>query len=379
MGRVFKPKYRRTTTGEVVTSKNYHAEWQGADGKTHRKKVGPDRREALEFLVRMEAREKRVRQGLDPDPGASADRARPLAELVPLYLDVLAARDTDGGYRALVRDQLTRICRDCGWLVWSDITADSLLIFLGGRRDRDGNSPATLNGYLRTAKGFANWLADRLDAKSPLRRLKPFPEDVDRRRSRRVLADAELSALIAAAERSKRRGRQVLSGRDRAMLYRVAAYTGLRAGELASLTPAAFDLAHTPPVVTVPAKHSKGRRVEPVPLPAHLAAKLRAWLKGRPKTAPVWPGDWAKHRRQVDWLATDLKNAGVAARDAQGRRCTFHGLRRAFVTRLIRAGGLIHEVRRLARHKDVKTTLNYYTDADLGQLGGVADRLPDVG
>lgn len=378
MGRVFRPKYQRKS-GEWVRSANYHAEWQGADGRTKRKKVGTDRREALEFLVRMEQRENRIRQGLDPEPGNGGDRSRPLQDLIPVYLDVLTARDTDGDYRTLVRDYLTRTCRDCSWHVWADITPDSLLLFLGRRRESAGNGPATLNSYMRVAKGFTNWLAERLDEKPPLKKLKPFPEEVDRRRSKRILTDAEFAALVAATEAGKRRGRQRLSGADRAMLYRVAAYTGVRASELAKLEPSAFDLTHVPPVVTVEAKDSKGKRAEPIPLPAHLVERLKAWLKAKPRGLPVWPGDWAKHRRQVRWLATDLRRAGVAEKDDKGRRCNFHSLKRRYVVRLIQSGANIDEVRRMARHRDVKTTLNYYTDADLTQLGAVADRLPDAG
>ena len=46
------------------------------------------------------------------------------------------------------------------------------------------------------------------------------------------------------------------------------------------------------------------------------------------------------------------------------------------MTRLIEAGGKPHEVRRMARHRDVKTTLDYYAEVDLPDLGRLADRLP---
>ena len=138
------------------------------------------------------------------------------------------------------------------------------------------------------------------------------------------------------------------------------------------------DLLGSPPTVTVEAKDAKGRRREPVPLPAHLAGVLRPWLATKAPNAPVWPGRWAAQRKQVHWFARDLARAGVAVFDARGQRATFHGLRRSFVVRLIRAGGLIHEVRRMARHKDVATTLNYYTDTDLDSLGKLADKTPPL-
>lgn len=385
MGRVFRPKFIDRKTGEARQTPNWYAEWQGADGRTRRKKVGPRRDLANEFLAKMEECERRVRLGLDPAPTPNTDRLKPLGSLLTEYLGVLEARDTRREYRALVKDYLTRTFAGCGWSTWPDITADSLLKFLGRRRSGEGvrcgkqagrgNGPATLNSYLRVAKGFCNWLAERMDVQSPLRKLKPFPEEVDRRRSKRILTDDELKRLIEAAERGKRSGRQILSGRDRAMVYRVAAYTGLRKGELAELMPRDFRLNAEPPVVAVPAAESKGKREEPIPLPSHLAAMLREYLAHKVPDRRIWPGRW----RHVEWLATDLKNAGVMEFDDRGRRVTFHSLKRRYVVRLIQAGAKIHEVRRLARHRDVKTTLNYYTDTDLADLGKLAEKLGGVG
>ncbi|HLQ46929.1 MAG TPA: hypothetical protein VK137_19445 [Planctomycetaceae bacterium] len=59
----------------------------------------------------------------------------------------------------------------------------------------------------------------------------------------------ELARLIHATEKSQMTSRG-LDGSTRAMLYRVAMMTGLRASELASLTAASFDLTADPPTVT---------------------------------------------------------------------------------------------------------------------------------
>jgi integrase len=377
MGRTFKPWYYNRHRNKVHV-KNWYAEWQGADGETHRKKVGPDKRAAEAFLLKMEDAAARQRVGLDPTPTADL-KAAPLGKLQDEYLALLAARDTGPEYRAAVADHLTRIRAGCRWAVWPDVSGDSLLLWLGKRRDQKGNGPATLNSYLRSAKGFTNWLADRFGAANPLKKLKPYPEQVDRRRSRRILTDPELGALVAAAERCPPRGRAAFSGRDRAMLYRVAAYTGLRASELAALEPESFDLAARPPVVTVEARDSKGKRVEPVPVPGHLVEVLRPWIAAKPAGTRLWPGRWAELRQQGDWLARDLRRAGVAELDARGRRVTFHSLKRRYVVGLIRAGGQVDEVRRLARHTDARTTFGYYTDENLPDLGRLADRLPPPG
>lgn len=372
MGRVYRPWYYNVRR-ERVTVASWYAEWQTVEGKTRRKKVGKDKRLAVAYLAKVEAEVARVRAGVAA-PDASGDATRPLDQMAELYLEELAGRDTSESYRQLVQDYLARILRECKWLLWSDVRPSDLTRFLARRRQEFRNGPATLNSYLRTAKGFCNWLAERIGTTSPLKRLKAYPEEVDRRRSKRILTDTELAALIAAAETSTS-SRSRFSGRDRAMLYRVAAYTGIRAGELASLTPSNFHMNRTPPVVEVEARDAKGKRTEPVPIPAMIADVIRDWLAGKPRSGKLWPGNWADNRKQRDWLERDLKRAGIEAADDRGRRVTFHSLKRRYVVRLIEAGAKIHEVRRLARHRDIKTTLEYYTDEQLADLGALADKL----
>lgn len=256
----------------------------------------------------------------------------------------------------------------CGWRRWRDVTESSLLGFLAAKRVE--RSPATANAYLRSAKGFAKWYSVRIEASNPFRSIRAFNEEVDRRRARRILTDEEFAKLLAAAEAAPRRYNCRIRGRDRAVLYRLAAYTGLRASELASLTPASFDLQSTPPTVTIEAANAKARRRESLPLHDHVASFLREWLSGRNASAKLWPGLWAKHKQQVRWLARDAKRAGIEG------PVSFHDFRRRFVTRLIRSGIDVDLVRRLARHRDVKTTLDYYAESDLPELGEAVNRMP---
>lgn len=383
MGRVFHPTYR-DRRGATKQAKNWYVEFTDTNGKTRRRKVGRDKRLAEQVLARELARVERERNGY-AGPDAAA-RTRKLADWASEYQGVVAARGRSPGYLKGIEDHLAVLLPGCGWQLWPDVTADSITLYLGRRREAGGkrgfekkatgNSPATLNAYLRTAKGFARWVAERLGEPNPLRGVRPFNEQVDRRRSKRVLTDDELAALIAAAEKCPPRARADFSGPDRAMLYRVAAYTGLRASELASLTPMCFDLDASPPTVTVDPKVDKSRREQPIPLPGHLVSALRPWLAGRDRAARLWPGTWAKDRRQQVWVKRDVRRAGIAARDERGRGVTFHGLKRKYVSLLIRSGAEVDDVRRLARHKDARTTIDYYTDRTLRQLGDIADRLP---
>jgi integrase len=75
--------------------------------------------------------------------------------------------------------------------------------------------------------------------------------NVDRKHVRRPLSADEFAKLLRAAERGPELQR--IGGRDRAMLYLLAAYTGYRRNEIGSLTVQSFDFESKPPTLTVAA------------------------------------------------------------------------------------------------------------------------------
>src|SRR5262249_46556656 len=157
---------------------------------------------------------------------------------------------------------------------------------------------------------------------NPLAALAPVNVKADLRHERGALSGAEFDALIRATRAAGTfRG---LSGGDRAALYLVAAYTGLRAAELASLTPASFDLDSATPKVRVRACYTKNGDPATLPLRPDLAGWLRAYLAGKPSGDPVWPGPWWKRAAFI--LRHDLGLAGVPYLDAEGRFRDFHSL-----------------------------------------------------
>lgn len=102
---------------------------------------------------------------------------------------------------------------------------------------------------------------------------------VDRRHDRRALSADEFSRLLQAAE--KGRLVEATPGADRAMLYILAAWTGLRKGEIGSLTLANFRLGAKPPTVTIAAAYSKHRREDTQVLHPEVVRTFRQWLKLR--------------------------------------------------------------------------------------------------
>ncbi|HUY31631.1 MAG TPA: hypothetical protein VMV69_02550 [Pirellulales bacterium] len=156
---------------------------------------------------------------------------------------------------------------------------------------------ATSNHRLGAAKAFTRWLVrDRRAPDNALAHLSAMNAKVDVRRERRTLDPAEFVALIEAARRGE--AFRELSGPDRALLYMLAANTGLRANELASLTRASFNLEGDPPTVTVEAGYSKRRRRDVLPLRADLVVRLCPFLSTFDLKAPGLPQN--RRKAKVD-------------------------------------------------------------------------------
>ncbi len=211
-----------------------------------------------------------------------------------------------------------------------------------------GVGVATTNHYLTAIKGFTRWLGPARENRFPtdplacLARMNAAAAGL--RRRRRALDPAEFAALLAAA----RGGRPFrgLTGPDRAALYALVARAGLRASELASLSPASFDFAA--PSVTVGAAYSKRRRTDVQPLPAETAEQLRAYVKDRPAASPLWPGSWPDDGAEM--VRLDLAAAGIAYIDADGLAYDFHALRHQFISDMVNAGVHPKDAQTLARH-----------------------------
>ena len=180
------------------------------------------------------------------------------------------------------------------------------------------------------------------------------------------------------------------------MLYFVAGATGLRASELASLTPDSLRLDAITPTVIVEAAYSKHKRRDEVPLHPMLVEELRGWVAGKPLDGPLWPGKWAKHNEAGDLIRRDLEAArgswiGEAAtdtervareesdfltyRDSAGRVADFHALRHRFVTELVKAGVAPKDAKELARHSTITLTMDRYAHVGIRDTAAAVAKL----
>jgi integrase len=304
-------------------------------------------------------------------------RQRPIEVHLEEFRKHLQARRVGESQVKLVVYRAERIIEACRVRILSDLSASRVQKFLADLR-ADGLSIQTSNHYLRAIKQFSRWLLrDRRAGEDPLAFISMLNVATDRRHDRRPLTETEFTALIAATTTGKTMSR--LTGQDRAMLYTVAAYTGLRASELASLTSGSFRLDETPPTVTVLAGYSKHRRQDVLPLHLSLVESLRPWLAGKKPDTPIWPGTWARGKRAGKTLQRDLKVAGIPYIDDQGLFADFHALRHTFVTNMIKSGINPKTAQSLARHSTIDLTMNVYTKLTIADQASAISSLPALG
>ena len=146
-----------------------------------------------------------------------------------------------------------------------------------------------------------------------------------------------------------------LPGTD--VFYAMAAYTGMRAGEIAGLTKRKVDLKRR--LITVAAsydKSTKSKRVRHVPILDPLLPRLREWKIG--VHGPLMFANSAGNMRQKsdrifqETLHRCLQRAGLG-------RIRFHDLRHTFASHWVMKGGDLFKLQKILGHSTPQMTLRY--------------------
>jgi integrase len=328
-----------------------------ADGKILDVSLGTSDKQAAETKRSQLLREKEhERVGLIPSKGARDAAQRKLAQHLQEFLGDLRAKGRNGRYIGGVEYCLGQLIDQCGWNFPQNITADSFVKW----RSSQSKAPKTLNEYLISAKGFANWLtAQRRIAVNPLASVRNVETRGREVRSRRAFDDSEFAALLSVA------------GAQR-IVYMTAALTGIRHGELGELRWGDINLAGEKPSVTVRASVSKNHKQACLPLHPVLVAALKEF-----RPAGAASGDLAFKgvvpRSKI--FNGHLKAAKITKVDTQGRVVDFHSLRHTFCTNLHRAGVPQREAMELMRHNDPRLTATTYTDTSLLSLQSAVQKI----
>lgn len=243
---------------------------------------------------------------------------RPLTDHLEDFRRELYARARSEKYVRITCTRVKEVIEGCRFQWIADLSASKVMEWLADQRREEAFGGKTSNYYLRDVKSFCAWLVkDQRTGHNPLIHLSGL--SVEDKPVRRILEPEEFKRFIAAASAGEVLRRR--SGKDRVILYLLAANTGFRAEELASLKPSSFDLDGQ--TVTVEAGYSKRRRRDVQPIRPDLAEVLRVYLADRPAGELLWPGSWSNHGAEL--VREDLAAARAAwikeAKTEQERRC----------------------------------------------------------
>jgi len=369
MASIFRQQYTmKDATGKTVhkQSKFWYIDYKaGRDGQRKRVKGFKDKTATTQLAAKLEREAELADAGIVDR--FKEHRLRPLSEYLEEFRKSLG--DTTKHARCTYK-AVKKAFDACKFYRWGDISASKFLGYLNTQKKECDMSQRTFNAYVKAGKQFCKWaVQDQRAAESPLQHLK-CETITQRKRTRRALELDEIRGLLATTQAAPERFG--LTGYERALLYRLAVETGLRASELRSLTVSSFDFAAR--TVTVTAANAKNKREGTLPLRADTAAELQGFFTGKLPTALAFKVP----EKTADMLKADLAEAGIEYVDDSGRVFDFHALRGQCASLLAASGAHPKTAQTILRHSDVNLTLNAYTHTLRGQESEAVENLPDL-
>ncbi len=235
-----------------------------------------------------------------------------------------------------------------------------------------GKAGKTIANITEAIVSFCNWCAIRgYLSENPLAKLSRV--DATPESQYRALTVDETRRLLEVAPDHLR------------LLYAVAMVTGLRAGELRSLTREHLDTERGG--LRLDPAWTKNRQPGFQPLPKRMIRQLESFCGSGivqslyqqffrkfvcPKDALLYvPSHPARE------LDKDLRAAGIPKSTPEGK-IAFHALRTSFVTLTYEAGATHKEAQELARHSTPGLTANTYARTRNERLAGITERVADT-
>ena len=404
--RIFRSSYKARGSEETILTRRWYIELRDHRNIIRRLKAYNDKSqsEALGRTVLKLVENRTSGDGLTPELSRALERltdstkktlaewglieqskltgSKTLAEHIGDWQADLLARGNTKQHAELSAHRVESLAKACGFRFYSDISAAKVQQELAGRRKDTADAKGKLirglsiqstNSYLSCIKSFCRWMThERRATSSPVEYLDGQNVATDKRHSRRMLNQSDFAKLLTAAQAGPER--HGMTGGERALIYELAATTGLRASELASLTAGSFCLGESPSV-TIAAKSAKNRTAASLPLRADMAVKLAAFMAKKLPAAVVFARLDKFNAARI--IRIDLKAAKIPYSDESGNVFDFHALRHQFISNLAAAGVHPRTAQELARHSDIKLTMNRYTHVLRGELDKAVDLLPD--
>jgi len=261
---------------------------------------------------------------------------------------------------------LRKIIEGCKFSFWSDVRASDIESYFagrrkqGGRRKKDGChkkalSKKTVGYYVKAFRQFCTWMQEekRIN-KIPVIRCERAPKNY----GRAFELDDFQKLLEVALSGPEREG---LSGYVRYVCYIFAVETGLRRGELRSLTPASFDFKDN--TVFVSGDHTKNGEDAVQEFSVKTAGLLKEFIANKMPGVQLFP---VPNRSSI-MIKADCQAAGVEVVDNTGRSLNFHSLRHTCGSFLAASNAHPKVIQEVMRHKDINLTMSRYTHILRGQ------------
>ncbi len=377
-----------------------------------------DEQAARSVLAKLERRAELVKsEVLTPKEDQIADhQGIAITEHFDAFENTLRSKGVTDGHRKETRRCLDRLAVECQFRRLSDLKRGLLEKWLT-HESAKGMSARTRNAYQGAVVCFCNWCSecDRLAA-NPFDGMPKANENADRKRIHRAMDESELVTLLDVARRrplleamtvrkGKRKGEAYAKLRDetkaslerlgweRALTYKSLILTGLRKGELASMTVGRIHFDAVLPYLELNAADEKNRQGSAIMLRDDLADDIRQWLGAeliRLRAEAMQRGEPIPARLPAEMplfnvpagllriLNRDLKAAGISKVDERGRTLDIHALRMTFGTLMSKGGVAPRTAQAAMRHKSLDMTMQVYTDPKLLDVRGALDALPTL-
>jgi len=415
--KVYKRTYKDKKTGKIKQCRRHVVDFIDNNHVRRRLPAFPNKRESERVAEKIDLLLAHRGRLLDPELSRWLSQIPPRMHEQLVEFELLDARQVAAGksltehitdfemyllakgrtkeYARLTSGRVQRVIEECGFVNWSDISASTILqkivnlrkyvevvriekmkgktVKKKEPRDLGPLSAKSKNYYLQAIKQFCLWMVlDRRANESPVTHLQSIDTTSDECNERRALELDEMRRLLETTQTGPERFG--MTGYERALLYRVAAETGLRANELRSLKKLSFDFEGC--TVTVKVGYTKNSKKAVLPLRKDTAATLQQFLADKMAKAPAFkvPSKY----RMADMIRADCEVAGIDYEDSGRGKIDFHSLRHTTGTLLAASGVHPKVAQSIMRHSDINLTMSIYTHTLTGQESQAIANLPDL-
>ena len=254
--------------------------------------------------------------------------------------------------------RVRKILEGRGFTTWADVTSDAVNEYIESRPDE--MSQQTAHFYVQTFRRFNRWMLKQ----GHVNQLLEINGVGVAKNYRRCFELKEFKALLKATKSGPER--YDMTGTQRYVLYLLAVETGLRRGELRSLTVGSIDIKNG--CVSVqggPAGATKNKAQAVQFLTPETLQILKQYTRGKLPNVQLFdiPDKSAK------MLRADCKAAKINTDNHKGK-IQFHCLRNTCGSYLAANGVQANTIKDIMRHQDIRLTMDRY----VRELDGAAKK-----